>query len=94
MGVKLSGYNIKFKFIKDIKNTLPDTLSSLIEFELTETNSPEKEGHEYEYVFFESLQDIHVESNEDIPMPPKTITNMNPINNSIVENESVKHVVM
>ena len=35
-GVKLSESNIKFKFIKGVKNILADTLSRLINLELTE----------------------------------------------------------
>ena len=35
-GVELSDSNIKFQFIKGVKNTLADTLSRLIDLELME----------------------------------------------------------
>ena len=36
---------MRLKLIKDVKNTLVDTLSRLIYFEVTEPNPPEKEGY-------------------------------------------------
>ena len=41
--VELSDYNIKFKFIKGVKNTLSDTFSRLMILELMELNIPEKQ---------------------------------------------------
>ena len=46
--VQLSDYNIQFKFIKGVQNTLADTCR-LIDFELMEPNLLGKEGYEYEY---------------------------------------------
>ena len=56
--IELSDYNIKFKFINGVKNTLADTSSRLIDLELTEMNLPEKGGYAYGYAIFEQLTDI------------------------------------
>ena len=52
LGIALSDYNIKFKLIEGVKNTLTDTLSCHTDLDLTKPNSPEKVGHEYGYVAF------------------------------------------
>ena len=67
--VELSDYNIKFKCIKGVKNTLADTLSRLLDLELTEPHSPEKEGYKYEYGYamFEQLLDIYHDSSKYEP---------------------------
>ena len=81
---KLSDYNIKFKFINGIKNTLAKTLFRLINLELTELNSPEKEGYEYGYAIFEQLPDIYVDCSKCTSAPPENISNLNDIVMEIV----------
>ena len=65
---------------------LANTQPRLINLELTEPNPPRK-GHENLYALFKSLPDICVDSTT---MPPITITNINSINNSNIQKESVK----
>jgi transposase InsO family protein len=63
--VELSPFRIKFQFIKGIKNTLADTLSRLIEQDLTEPAAPEKDGHEFGYFLFEEPETIVVSLIQD-----------------------------
>ena len=65
---------------------LANTLSRLIDHQLTEPKPPEKEGHEYGYVLLEWLPDIHVGSSKHTPLPPVIITNINGTNDSNAEN--------
>ena len=65
--VELSDYYIKFKFMKGVRNKLADTLSRLIDLNLTELNSPEMEGHNYGYATFELLPDINVSGSKFSP---------------------------
>ena len=43
-GVELSDFNIKFKFIKGVKNMPAATLCTFINLELTEPSPPEKKA--------------------------------------------------
>ena len=63
-----SYYNINFKLIQGIKNTLATTLSRLIDGELTEPNVPGKESYEYGHAMFVQLPDIYVDSSRDKPV--------------------------
>ena len=55
---------------------IADTLSRLINIELTEPNHPQKEGHEYGYALLEPLQDKHVDNSKHIPILLIGISNM------------------
>ena len=76
-GIESSDYNIKFKCIKEIKDTFADTLSMLVNLELTELNLPEKEGYEYGYTMFEKLPVICVDSSKHKPAPLTDVSNLN-----------------
>ena len=53
--VELSAHQIEFKYIKEIKNTLADTMSRLIQINPEITLPEEEEGKEYGYAIFEPL---------------------------------------
>ena len=84
-GVELCDYNIQFKFIKGVMNTCADILSQLTNMDLTESNSPGNEGHEYGYAVFEPLLDINISSNKVSTVPAATITSMNAKNHKSPE---------
>ena len=44
--VEIGDLNLTFEFIKGIKNTLADSLSHLVDLDLTETQAPEPPGQE------------------------------------------------
>ena len=50
--VDISPFKIKFEYIKDIKNTLTDTMSRLIDNDSVIKLEPEHKGHEYGYYIF------------------------------------------
>ena len=49
---------MKFEFIKDIKNTLTNTMSRLIAIDLETCQDPEPEGQKDEYCIFEELPNV------------------------------------
>ena len=53
--VELESFNLKFEYIKGIKNTLADTLSRIIQLNLDVELPTEKTGHEFGYNFLEDL---------------------------------------
>ena len=59
--VELDTYNLKFKYIQGIKNTLADTLSWLININPDVELPKEKPGQEFRYNFLEDLTPIEVE---------------------------------
>ena len=84
--IELSDFNIKFKFIKGVKNTLADTLFRLINLEFPEPNTPQREGHEprppekgyeYGYAVLEPLPDMHVDSSNCDQVLPIDISSVN-----------------
>ena len=58
--VELEAYNLKFKYIKGIKNTLTDTLSRLLEIDPDVALPAEPPGREFGYNFFEELPPVEV----------------------------------
>ena len=53
--IEISPFRITFEYIKDIKNTLADTMSHLINIGPQIQSEPETEGHEFGYYTFDSL---------------------------------------
>ena len=53
--VELESFNLKFKYIQRIKNTLADTLSRIVQLDLDVELPTEKPGHEFGYNFLEDL---------------------------------------
>ena len=51
--MEIGQYQIKFKYIKVIQNTLAHTMSRLIVINPDTCQDPEPEGHEYGYCVFE-----------------------------------------
>ena len=51
-------YQIKFEYIKVMKNVLAYTLSRLIVIDPDTCQDPEPEGHEYGYCVFEELPNV------------------------------------
>ena len=58
--VELESYNLKFKYIKGIKNTLTDKLSRLLEKDPDVVLPAEPPGTESDYNFFEELPPVEV----------------------------------
>ena len=58
--VELESYNLKFDYIKGIKNTLTDTLSRLLEIDPDVALPTEPPGTEFGYNFFEELPPVEV----------------------------------
>ena len=58
--VELKSYNLKFEYIKGIKNTLADTLSRLLEIDSDAALPTEPAGTEFGYNFFEELPRVEV----------------------------------
>ena len=75
MDIEASDYNIQFKLIAGVKTPIADTLSRLINLDLTEPNPPEIEGHQYGYAIFEPLPEIHI-SKKSIPKHSQTVTSI------------------
>ena len=75
--VELSDYDIKFKYIKGIKNTLLNTLSRLVDLDITELNLPEKEGYEYGCAIFEQLPGVYVDGSKHELTPWVDVSNIN-----------------
>ena len=53
-------YQIKFKYIKGIRNSLADTMSRLIVINLDTCQDPEPEGQKYGYCVFEELPNVSI----------------------------------
>ena len=58
--VEFKSYNLKFKYIQGIKNTLTDTLSRLLEIDPDVALPAEPQGTEFGYNFFEELPPVEV----------------------------------
>ena len=58
--VELESINLKFEYIKGIKNTLADTLSRIIQLNPDVELPTEKPGHEFGYNFLEDLPPVEV----------------------------------
>ena len=56
--VKIEQYQIKFEYIKGIKNTLADIMCRLIATDPDTCQDPEPEGQEYGYCIFEELPKV------------------------------------
>ena len=56
--VEISPFRIEFEYIKDIKNTLADTMSRLIKITPDIKPEEEPEGFEFSYYAFEDLEPI------------------------------------
>ena len=60
----MSPYQIKFEYIKGIKNTPTDTMSRLIQIDPEVSVEPEKKGYEFGYFAFDEMDPIKVQSIE------------------------------
>ena len=74
--VELETFNIKFKHISGIKNTLADTLSRIIKVDPEAQPECEKEGYEFGYSCFKELPPVEVFEVEekiakDVKLQPK-----------------------
>ena len=58
--VELESYNLKFEYIKGIKNTLADTLSRLLEIDPDISLPAEPQVTEFDYNFFGKLPPVQV----------------------------------
>ena len=80
--VKISPFRITFEYIKGIKNTLADIMSSLIDIDPQIQPEPEPEGYEFSYYTFDQLpalevSNIEVTLNLSLEMENKHIPNDN-----------------
>ena len=74
--VEISPFCITFEYNKGIKNTLPDTMSRLINIDPDTELLPEEQGCEYGYYLFDPLPPIHTNDIYHIDdIPEITITN-------------------
>ena len=56
--MEIEQYQIKFEYIKGVKNTLADTMNSLIAIDPDSCQDPEPEGQEYGYCVLEELPNV------------------------------------
>ena len=66
--VELEIFNIHFKHISGIQNTLADTLSRIVRVDPDMKPDPEKEGYEFSYSCFEELPPAEVFDVEETVM--------------------------
>ena len=80
--VELDTYNLKFKYIQGIKNTLADTLSQLINIDPDVELPKEKPGQEFRYNFLENLPPVEVEEIiiEEVEIKPDPDTFLKDVN--------------
>ena len=64
--VELESQNITFEYIPEIRNTLADTLSRLIEMDENIKLQPEEEGKEFGYFPFEELPPVTTQVVEEV----------------------------
>ena len=64
--VELESQNITFEYIAEIRNTLADTLSRLIEMDENIKLQPEEEGKEFGYFPFEELPPVTTQVVEEV----------------------------
>ena len=72
--IEISPFQITFKYIKGIKNTLEDTMSRLIDIDPQIQPEPEPEGYEFDYYTFDSLPTLevsNVETTQDVSLETK-----------------------
>ena len=62
--IEISPFQITFKYIKGIKNTLADTISQLIDIDPHIQLEPEPEGYEFDYYTFDPLLALEVHNIE------------------------------
>ena len=79
--VEIEQYQIKFDYIKVIKNTLADTISRLIAIDPDTYQDPESEGQEYGYCVFEELPTISMIKK----VSPKAEVNLNEVAVSVAD---------
>ena len=73
--VEISPYRIHFEYIKGIKNTLADTMSTLIQIDPEAKLNPEPEGYEFGYHAFEDMEPIKSDIQEiKVSMEKEPIT--------------------
>ena len=58
--VELEMYNLKFDNIQDVKTTLADILSRLLEIDLDVEFPDEPQGHKFRYNFLQELSPVEV----------------------------------
>ena len=56
--MEISPFKITFEYIKGVKNTLADTMSTLMSIKPDDLQEPKHPGHEFDYYVFESLPKI------------------------------------
>ena len=75
--IEISPFCITFEYIKEIKNTLADTMSRLIDIDLQVQQESEPEGYEFGYYTFDILPTLEV---SNVETPQDTSLNVNNIN--------------
>ena len=58
--IEISPYQIKFKYMKGIKNTLADIMGRLIQIDPKVSLKPEKKGYKFGYFTFDEMELIKV----------------------------------
>ena len=62
--IKISPFHITFDYIKEVKNTLADTMSRLIEIDPQMQQESELKGYEFRYYIFDTLPSLEVSNVE------------------------------
>ena len=83
--IKIFPFRITFKYIKEIKNTLADTLSRLIDINLQVKQESESEGYEFGYYTFDTLPMLEVSNVETAQNTSEHVHDNNAINNDLWE---------
>ena len=83
--IEISPFCITFEYIKEIKNTLADTMSRLINIDPQVQHDSEPEGYEFGYYTFDTLPTLdgsNVETTQDTSV---CVNDDNDVNNNLLE---------
>ena len=83
--IEISPFHITFEYIKEIKNTLADTMSQLIDIDPQVQQDSEPEGYEFGYYTFDTLPTLEVSNIETTQDTSVHVNDDSNINNSLLE---------
>ena len=83
--IEISPFCITFEYIKDIKNTLADTMSRLIDIDPQVQQDSEPEGYEFGYYSFDTLQMLEVSNIDTTQDASVCVNDNNNSNNNLLD---------
>ena len=83
--IQISPFNITFKYIKGIKNTLADTMSQIININHQVQQETEPEGYKFCYYTFDTLPTLEVSNIETSQDTSVCVNDESDVNNSLLE---------